>query len=214
VGSVRGLYERFRHLIHEGAKFLVIGAIGTVVTFGAANALQGIGRYKAVTIATILATCVTYLGNRYWTFRHRQSNGTTRDSISFFVLNGIGLLIYYACIGLTDLAGLGSSKIWYNVALVIGTGLGTLFRFWSYRKWVWTSKSGGPGRESYSHGGPGHGGPGQGSGQSRGGPVRIGAIGIRPHGRHAANGQRTVGPVQQESLPDPAGVSETSAWPR
>ncbi|HEY2638359.1 MAG TPA: GtrA family protein [Streptosporangiaceae bacterium] len=215
MGSVRGLYERFRHLIHEGAKFLVIGAIGTVVTFGAANALQGIGRYKAVTIATILATCVTYLGNRYWTFRHRQSNGTTRDSIAFFVLNGIGLLIYYGCIGLTDLAGLGSSKIWYNVALIVGTGFGTMFRFWSYRKWVWTSKSGGsaqdvPVRAGPGHGGPSHGGPSHG-GPGNGGPFRIGPIGMRPHGRHAGNGK--LGPVQQESLPD-AEVSETSAWPR
>jgi putative flippase GtrA len=142
VGTIRGLYERFRHLIHEGFKFLVIGAIGTVVTFGVANGLHGIGKYKAITIATILATLVTYLGNRYWTFKHRQGQGTTRESIIFFVLNGIGLLIYYACIGLTDLAGLGSSKLWYNVALVVGTGLGTLFRFWSYRKWVWLEPPG------------------------------------------------------------------------
>jgi len=137
VSSIRGLYERFRHLIHEGFKFLIIGAIGTVITFGVANGLQSIGRYKAVTIATILATVFTYLGNRYWTFRRRQGQGTTRESIIFFVLNGIGLLIYWGCIGLTDLAGLGTSKLWYNAALVVGTGLGTLFRFWSYRKWVW-----------------------------------------------------------------------------
>jgi putative flippase GtrA len=138
VSSFRELYERFRHLIHEGAKFLVIGAIGAVVTFGVANALSGIGRYKAITIATILATVITFLGNRYWTFRDRQGQGTTRDSIMFFIMNGIGLLIYYACIGLTDLAGLGHKVVWYNVALIVGTGLGTLFRFWSYRKWVWT----------------------------------------------------------------------------
>ncbi len=138
MGTIRGLYERFRHLIHEGFKFLVIGGIGTVLTFAVANGLQGsIGRYKAITIATILATVFTYLGNRYWTFRQRQGQGTRRETIIFFVLNGIGLLIYYGCIGLTDLAGLGASKLWYNAALVVGTGLGTLFRFWSYRKWVW-----------------------------------------------------------------------------
>jgi len=140
VSTVRGLYERFRHLIHEGSKFLIIGALGAVITFGVANALHGIGRYKAVTIATILATVFTYLGNRYWSFRHRQGQGEVRDSVIFFVLNGIGLLIYYACIGLTDLAGQGKSKFWYNVALIVGTGLGTLFRFWSYRKWVWIAK--------------------------------------------------------------------------
>jgi putative flippase GtrA len=140
VSTVRGLYERFRHLIHEGSKFLVIGALGAVITFGVAPALYGIGRYKAITVATILATGFTYLGNRYWSFRHRQGQGTVRDSIVFFILNGIGLLIYYGCIGLTDLAGLGKTKIWYYIALVVGTGLGTLFRFWSYRKWVWVAK--------------------------------------------------------------------------
>jgi putative flippase GtrA len=144
VGTIRGLYERFRHLIHEGFKFLVIGAIGTVVTFGVANGLHSIGKYKAITIATILATVITYLGNRYWTFTSRQGQGTTRESIIFFILNAIGLLIYYGCIGLTDLAGLGSSKLWYNAALVVGTGLGTLFRFWSYRKWVWLAPSAAP----------------------------------------------------------------------
>jgi putative flippase GtrA len=144
VGTIRGLYERFRHLIHEGFKFLIIGAIGTVVTFGVANGLHSIGPYKAITIATILATVVTYLGNRYWTFRHRQGQGTTRESIIFFVLNGIGLIIYWGCIWLIkDAAGL-KTQLWYNFALVVGTGLGTLFRFWSYRKWVWLAPSPAP----------------------------------------------------------------------
>jgi putative flippase GtrA len=137
------MYQQFRHLIHEGAKFLVIGLVGTVITFGVANALHStMDKYLAITIATILATVATYLGNRYWTFRHRQGQGTARDTTIFFVLNGIGLLIYYACLGITDLAGLGHSRIWYNAALIVGTVLGTIFRFWSYRKWVWTAADG------------------------------------------------------------------------
>ncbi|HXB50726.1 MAG TPA: GtrA family protein [Streptosporangiaceae bacterium] len=138
MSTISGLYERFRQLIHEGAKFLVVGLIGTIVTFGIANALKGIGEYKAITIATIVAR-VTYLGNGRWAFRHRQGQGTTRDSVVFFVLNGIGLVIYYACIGVTELFGVRHDVVWYNIALVVGTGLGTLFRFWSYRKWVWTA---------------------------------------------------------------------------
>jgi putative flippase GtrA len=203
VSSIRELYGRFRHLIHEGAKFLVIGGIGTIVTFGCANALQTLGNYKAVTVATVLATIVTFLGNRYWTFRHREGQGTAREGAMFFVLNGIGLLIYYCCIWLiVDVTGL-TGKLWYNMALVLGTGLGTLFRFWSYRKWVWMTVDGGPAQAKRALSGPG-----------KGAPARFGpAIARRPQGRHAANGHGKLGPVQQESLPD-AEVRETPAWPR
>lgn len=141
---IHELYGRFRQLIHEGAKFLVVGLIGTIVTFAIANALNGIGKYWAVTIATIVATVITFVGNRYWSFSHRQGQGTTRDTVIFFILNGVGLLIYYGCIWLIQDVGGLTSKLWYNVALVVGTGLGTLFRFWSYRKWVWTAPGSGP----------------------------------------------------------------------
>ena len=54
-----------------------------------------------------------------------------------FVLNGVGLGIQLAPIGFTyyvlDLTG----RLPYNVALIVGIALGTLFRFWSYRRWVW-----------------------------------------------------------------------------
>jgi len=137
VSQARGLYERFRLLIHEGAKFLVVGGVGAIVTIGGAEALHALGDYVAVTISTITATIVTFLGNRYWTFRHRQGRGTAHESVMFFVLNGVGLLIYYGVIWIIrDLFGLTSTP-WYGVALVVGTGLGTLFRFWSYRRWVW-----------------------------------------------------------------------------
>jgi putative flippase GtrA len=141
VSSIGGLYQRFRQLIHEGAKFLVIGTIGAIVTFGAANALHPIGKYKAITIATILATFINYLGNRHWTFRHRQGRGASHETVTFIAVNVASLLIYYGCIGLVDLAGLGHDLAWYNVALVVGTGLGTLFRFWTYRTWIWRAST-------------------------------------------------------------------------
>jgi len=137
VISVRLLYQRFRLLIHESFKFLVVGGIVMLLTIATAVALQSLGKYVAITIATIAATIFTFLGNRHWTFRHRQGDGATQESVLFFLLNGVGLLIYYGCIWVTqDLLGL-ESRVWYTVALLVGTGLGTLFRFWSYRRWVW-----------------------------------------------------------------------------
>jgi putative flippase GtrA len=141
VGSIQELYQRFRQVIHEGAKFLVVGAIGTVVTFGLAIGLKhDLGEYGAITVATVVATVVTYLGNGYWAFKNRKGQGTLRDSVVFFVLNGVGLLIYYLCIAVKDMAGL-KGTLWYVIfVLLLGTGLGTLFRFWSYRKWVWVAE--------------------------------------------------------------------------
>jgi putative flippase GtrA len=124
-----------------------------VVNLAGADVLRydvGLDKYVALTIATVLATVVTFLGNRHWAFRHRGGDGTTREGALFFVLNGVALLIQYASVWLiSDLLGL-SSKFWYLAAVVVGTGLGTLFRFWSYRRWVWHSPlilavPGGPG---------------------------------------------------------------------
>jgi putative flippase GtrA len=145
VNSALGLYERFRHLIHEVLKFGFIGGIGFVVTEVGTNVLHfnlGLGPLTSIVIASIIATFVTYLGNRYWTFRNREGTSVGRDYVIFFVLNAIGILIQLAVEGFTYYALGLTDKLSYNVALAFGIGLGTLFRFWSYRKWVWRAMPG------------------------------------------------------------------------
>lgn len=146
MNSVRELYERFRHLIHEGARFGVVGGIGFLVTDGGTNLLQSPlhGWLKANVIATLAAMIVTYLGSRYWTFRHRERGGMRRETVLFFLLNGMGLSIQLACIGFTNYALGRTDKLASNVALLLGICLGTLFRFWSYRKWVWMAPTASP----------------------------------------------------------------------
>ena len=138
--SVRDLYERFRLLIHEGARFGVVGGIGFLITDGGTNLLESwfrMGWLKANVIATAVAMIVTYFGSRYWTFRHRARGDMGRETVLFFGLNGIGLGIQLACLGTAKYALGMTDKFSLNVALLLGICLGTLFRFWSYRKWVW-----------------------------------------------------------------------------
>ena len=138
------LYQRFRHTIHEGAKFLIVGLTGIVVTnlvFIPLHGPLGLGPLTSVTIATVVATIVTFLGNRYWSFRHRQGDGAAREGVTFFVLNGVGLLIQYAVLGFTNYVLGLDTKVENVIAVNIGIGLGTLFRFWSYRKWVWVPEN-------------------------------------------------------------------------
>ncbi len=134
------LRERFGRLIHELAKFGVVGAVGFVVNVGGYNGLRydlRLGPLTSATIAYLAAAVVTFLGNRYWTFRHRPSRGTARDSVLFFVFNGVAYLIQSAAIGLVNYVFGLTDPLSNNIALIIGVGLGTLFRFWSYSQWVW-----------------------------------------------------------------------------
>ena len=73
--------RRFAHLIRELARFAVVGAIGLLVTDGAFNLMIS-ERQAALTanaVATLAAAAVTFLGSRYWTFRHRRRAGLGRD---------------------------------------------------------------------------------------------------------------------------------------
>ncbi len=127
-------------MIFEGAKFGIVGLTGIGVTNLVFIPLHGalhLGPLTSITIATAAATVVTFLGNRYWSFRSREGAGTSRESAMFFLLNGVGLLIQYAVLGLSNYA-LGLTTRTENVIAVnLGIGLGTLFRFWSYRRWIW-----------------------------------------------------------------------------
>jgi len=139
LSLIRDYYIRFQLLVHEVAKFGVVGAVGFVVQLGAQNALHsgaGLGPQTALVIAYILATMVTFVGNRYWAFKHRKGKGLRRESVTFVVLNCIGIVIQ---LGIVDIAyyGMGyKDGLSYNIATVIGIGLATLFRLYAYRKFV------------------------------------------------------------------------------
>jgi len=85
-----------------------------------------------------VATAVSYVANRYWSFRHRERTSVAREGMIFFVLNGVGLLIQDAVVAFNFyILGNGQNKAAEFIALNVGIALATLFRFWSYRKWVW-----------------------------------------------------------------------------
>ncbi|MET7478496.1 GtrA family protein [Streptomyces sp. NPDC005648] len=128
-----------RRLTREIAKFGAVGALGTVVNFGVSNLLWHLTSLQAVranVIATIVAIGVNYLGFRYFTYRDRDKSARTKELTLFLAFSAVGLVIengvLYAAI-----YGFGwDSSIERNVFKVVGIGLGTLFRFWSYRSWV------------------------------------------------------------------------------
>lgn len=140
-GLNRAVRERFGHLLHELAKFGVVGAVAYLVDLTTFNALRsGALESKPLTakaISTVVATTVAYFGNRHWTFRHRERQGMRKEYALFFGFNAVGLAIALSCLGtshyLLDLTSPLADNISANV---VGMALGTIFRFWAYRRFV------------------------------------------------------------------------------
>lgn len=139
----QALYERFQRPVYEFTKFAVVGITGVFITNGVYDLFywhHSLGPVLSTTIATVVAAVATYLGNRYWSFRNRQRSGVAHEVVIFAALNGIGLLIQDATVAFNCyLLGLGHDKLAVFVALNLGIAAATVFRFWSYRQFVWTA---------------------------------------------------------------------------
>ena len=151
VGLVARLRAALDLVYREAIKFGTVGAVAFVTDVGLFNLLctslwpgDGLppldGHEKAAKlISASIATLVAWLGNRYWTFRRRRQATPVRELAQFVFMNVIGMLIAVTCLAIShDLLGFTSSLADNISGNLIGIGLGTLFRFWAYRRFVFT----------------------------------------------------------------------------
>jgi putative flippase GtrA len=92
---------------------------------------------KSASVA--VAATSSFFMNRHWTFRHRARTGLRREYTLFFLLNGVGLLIANACILVVEQGFGKTGPLWFNLAQVAGLALGMVFRFTTYKRWVFLS---------------------------------------------------------------------------
>lgn len=139
VPPLADLYDRVRQHGPELVKFGIVGGLGTIIDLGGAAVLHSaynVEPLESKALSITAATIFTYLGSRFWTFRHRENQPVHREALLFVALNVVGLIIAELVIaGVTYGLGL-ESQLDYNAASFLGTGLGTIFRWYAYRKWV------------------------------------------------------------------------------
>jgi putative flippase GtrA len=148
-GFVLSLYDRFAHLVHEVSKFGLVGIVAFVVDLSVFNVLNyrmGVESLTSATVSMVLGSTVAFVGNRFWTWRHRERSGLRREYSLYFFFNAVGLLIALACLAISTY-GLGSmwpafkTPLAENISkMIVGGALGTIFRFWSYRTIVFREK--------------------------------------------------------------------------
>ena len=141
LDSVR---EAIDVLYREMIKFGVVGAIAFVIDLGLANLLWQTVLSDRVTTAKIIsgivATLFAWVGNRQWTFRHRRSRPAHHEVALFFGVNIIALVISAVVLYISHYGFDFTSILADNVATIVGIGLGTLFRFWAYRRVVFAGE--------------------------------------------------------------------------
>jgi len=128
----------------ELMKFGSVGAIAYIANLGLFNLLVHFPISplddRPVTgslLAGSVSILVAYFGNRFWTWKDRPRRAMSREIALFFIINGIGILISAAVLYISRyILGFQSALADNIAANVIGIGLGTIFRFWSYRVFV------------------------------------------------------------------------------
>ena len=133
--------ELLKFGIVGGTTFIIDNAIWYVLKFTVLEEKP----ITAKAIAVIIATIVSYILNREWSFRTRGGRERHHEAALFFLISGCGVGINlvppYISRYVLDLETPHVSLLTQEIAdflsgSIIGMLLATAFRFWGFRKWV------------------------------------------------------------------------------
>ncbi|MEJ5223021.1 MAG: GtrA family protein [Anaerolineales bacterium] len=140
--------ERTRFL-----RFAAVGAIGTLVDFGAMNLLVALGRLSLVfagTISFIMAVGNNFTWNRFWTYPESRSKPLLGQLAQFGLVNAMGLLIRVPILKLGEPAlddflqllpvnygPFSHQFISHNITLAVAIGIVMMWNFFVNRYWTY-----------------------------------------------------------------------------
>jgi putative flippase GtrA len=131
------LADSWRVLLKEISAFGLVGIVALGIDLGVFAWLAPHGAVKAKIVSATLSTAFAYVGNRYLSFSHRARTSIARETAFFFAINAITLLFSLGCIAIfvypLHYPHGGAVVFFVNVVTI---AIGTLFRFWSYKRFV------------------------------------------------------------------------------
>jgi putative flippase GtrA len=127
----------WRILLKEVSAFGLVGALSFVIDLGLFALLQKHGALKANCVSTVVSTAFAYVGNRHLSFSHRARTSLGRETAFFFAINFIALVFSELVIALFVYGfGYGHESTTVLVVKIVTIGIGTIFRFWAYKRFV------------------------------------------------------------------------------
>jgi putative flippase GtrA len=133
----------------EMLKFAIVGAtcflITVAVNYGLKLTILNSKPVSAQTFAVVIATIVSYVLSREWSFRTRGGRERHHEAALFFLISGISTAL--------NSVPLAMSRYWFNLqvphvsllaqetadffsGMIIGTLIAMVFRWWAFKKWV------------------------------------------------------------------------------
>lgn len=134
------IHPRLRRLATVGSRFLIVGGISTLIEVGIFNLLvyaMGVDVVWAKIIASLVALVNAYVGNREWTFRHRDRRGRVNEMVLFVLVNaactGLGaLLLWVGVEGVSAALGRTAGPVAVNIVNLISIAIVVVVRFLLY----------------------------------------------------------------------------------
>ncbi|MGD9525418.1 GtrA family protein [Pseudonocardia sp.] len=103
----------------------------------------------AKVIAVLMATIVSYVLNREWSFRTRGGRERHHEAALFFLISGVGIAVYTAPLAISryllhlqvpEVSLLTQEVADFVSGQIIGVLLGMAFRWWGFRRFVFPDR--------------------------------------------------------------------------
>ena len=149
LGAIPQPYRDVAIRHRELVKFALVGGstwiIDTAVFLGLKSTVLVEKPLTAKIIAVLVATIVSYVLNREWSFRTRGGRERHHEALLFFLVSGVGVAVYSAPLAVSRyvlhlqvpvVSLLGQEIADFVSGQIVGTLVGMAFRWWAFRRFV------------------------------------------------------------------------------
>lgn len=149
--SVAGLFIAYVlakkiSIIYQAAKFILVGVLNTFIDLGVLNVLilftgifSGTGFVVFKGASFLVAVINSYVWNKYWTFKSRDSQAAKEFS-QFMFVSVIGILINVGTaaliVNVIGPQGGIAPQVWANVGALASVVISLVWNFIGYKFWV------------------------------------------------------------------------------